>query len=241
MYDDTTKLEFSKTDITNGRELPGCHMQVTEKDTGVVMDEWVSSEESHIIEGKYAVGKTYILTEKQSRDGYATAESVEFTVADDGKIQKVSMTDDTIKVQFNKTASDTKKQLSGAKYKVYDSKGKMVYEFTTGKNAELIEGILKAGETYTFKEAQAPEHYKVAKDKKIKIKDTGKLQKLTVVDERIPEVPDTPQTGIKGKTAGMMISLISLLMALGCFACVRAKDRSKYNFKQEKKENEEND
>lgn len=241
MYDDTTKLEFSKKDITNGRELPGCHMQVTEKDTGVVMDEWVSSEESHVIEGKYAVGKTYVLTEKQPRDGYATAESVEFTVTDDGKVQKISMTDDTIKVQFNKTASDTKKQLSGAKYKVYDSKGKMVYKFTTGKNAELIEGILKAGETYTFKEVSSPKHYKVAKDKKIKIKDTGKLQKLTVVDERIPEVPDTPQTGIKGKTAGMMISLISLLMALGCFACVRAKDKSKYNFKQEKKENEEND
>lgn len=241
MYDDTTKLEFSKKDITNGRELPGCHMQVTEKDTGVIMDEWVSSEESHVIEGKYAVGKTYVLTEKQPRDGYATAESVEFTVTDDGKVQKISMTDDTIKVQFNKTASDTKKQLSGAKYKVYDSKGKMVYKFTTGKNAELIEGILKAGETYTFKEVSAPKHYKVAKDRKIRIRDTGKLQKLTVVDERILEVPDTPQTGIKGKTAGMMISLISLLMALGCFACVRAKDKSKYNLKQEKKENGEND
>lgn len=241
MYDDTTKIEFSKKDITNGRELSGCHMQVTEKDTGVVMDEWVSTEESHVIEGKYAVGKTYVLTEKQPRDGYATAESIEFTVADDGKVQKVSMTDDTIKVQFSKNASDTKKQLSGAKYKVYDSKGKKVYEFTTGKNSELIEGILKAGETYTFKEVSAPKHYKVAKDKKIRIRDTGKLQKLTVVDERIPEVPDTPQTGIKGKTAGMMISLISLLMALGCFACVRAKDKSKYNFKQEKKENEEND
>ena len=235
MYDDTTKLEFLKKDITNGRELPGCHMQVTEKDTRTVMDEWVSTEESHVIEGKYAVGKTYVLTEKQPRDGYATAESVEFTVTDDGKVQKISMTDDTIKVQFNKTASDTKKQLSGAKYKVYDSKGKMVYKFTTRKNAELIEGILKAGETYTFKEVSSPKHYKVAKDKTIKIKDTGKLQKLTVVDERIPEVPDTPQTGINGKTAGMMISLISLLMALGCFACVRTKDKSKYNFKQEKK------
>ena len=241
MYDDTTKVEFSKKDITNGRELSGCHMKVTDKDTGVVMDEWVSTEESHVIEGKYAVGKTYVLTEKQPRDGYATAASVEFTVADDGKVQKVSMTDDTIKVQFNKIASDTRKQLSGAKYKVYDSKGKKVYEFTTGKNAELIEGILKAGETYTFKEVSAPEHYKVAKDKKIRIRDTGKLQKLTVVDERIPEVADTPQTGIKGKTTGMMISLISLLMALGCFACVRAKDKSKYNLKQEKKENEEND
>ena len=240
MYDDTTKIEFSKTDITNGKELPGCHMQVTEKDTGKVMDEWVSSRQSHVIEGKYAAGKTYILTETKPRDGYATATSIEFAVADNGDIQKVNMVDDTIKVEFNKIASDTKKQLGGAKYKVYDSKGKKVYEFTTGKKAEFIEGMFKAGETYTFKEVDAPEHYKVARDKKIRIKDTGKVQKLTVTDERIPVVPDTPQTGINEKTAGMAVSLISLLLALGCFACVRAKDRSKYNFKQEKDDEEDN-
>ena len=240
MYDDTTKIEFSKTDITNGKELPGCHMQVTEKDTGKVMDEWVSSRQSHVIEGKYAVGKTYVLMETKPRDGYATATSIEFTVADDGKVQKVNMVDDTIKVEFNKIASDTKKQLGGAKYKVYDSKGKKVYEFTTGKKAEFIEGMFKAGETYTFKEVDAPEHYKVARDKKIRIKDTGKVQKLTVTDERIPVVPDTPQTSINEKTAGMAVSLISLLLALGCFACVRAKDRSKYNFKQEKDDEEDN-
>ena len=239
MYDDTTKVEFSKTDITNGKELPGCHMQVTDKDTGKVMDEWVSSEQSHVIEGKYAVGKIYVLTETKPRDGYATATSIEFAVADNGDIQKVNMVDDTIKVEFNKIASDTKKQLGGAKYKVYDSKGKKVYEFTTGKKAEFIEGMFKAGETYTFKEVDAPEHYKVAKDKKIRIKDTGKVQKLTVTDERIPMVPDTPQTGINRRAAGMAVSLISLLLALGCFACVRAKDKSKYNLKQEKKENEE--
>lgn len=240
MYDDTTKIEFSKTDITNGKELPGCHMQVTEKDTGKVMDEWVSLRQSHVIEGKYAVGKTYVLMETKPRDGYATATSIEFTVADDGKVQKVNMVDDTIKVEFNKIASDTKKQLGGAKYKVYDSNGKKVYEFTTGKKAEFIEGMFKAGETYTFKEVDAPEHYKVAKNKKIKVKDTGKVQKLTVTDERIPVVPDTPQTGINGKTAGMAVSLISLLLALGCFACVRAKDKSKYNFKKEKDDEEDN-
>lgn len=240
MYDDTTKIEFSKTDITNGKELPGCHMQVTEKDTGKVMDEWVSSRQSHVIEGKYAVGKTYVLMETKPRDGYATATSIEFTVADDGKVQKVNMVDDTIKVEFNKIASDTKKQLGGAKYKVYDSNGKKVYEFITGKKAEFIEGMFKAGETYTFKEVDAPEHYKVAKNKKIKVKDTGKVQKLTVTDERIPVVPDTPQTGINGKTAGMAVSLISLLLALGCFACVRAKDKSKYNFKKEKDDEEDN-
>ena len=76
-----------------------------------------------MIEGKYAVGKTYVLTETKPRDGYATATSIEFTVADDGKVQKAKMVDDTIKVEFNKIASDTKKQLGGAKYKVYDSKG----------------------------------------------------------------------------------------------------------------------
>lgn len=240
MYDDTTKIEFSKTDITNGKELPGCHMQVTDKDTGKVMDEWVSSEQSHVIEGKYAVGKIYVLTETKPRDGYATATSIEFAVADNGDIQKVNMVDDTIKVEFNKIASDTKKQLGGAKYKVYDSKGKKVYEFTTGKKAEFIEGMFKAGETYTFKEVDAPEHYKVAKDKKIRIKDTGKVQKLTVTDERIPVVPDTPQTGINRRAAGMAVSLISLLLALGCFACVRAKDKSKYNFKKEKDDEEDN-
>lgn len=240
MYDDTTKIEFSKTDITNGKELPGCHMQVTDKDTGKVMDEWVSSRQSHVIEGKYAVGKTYVLTETKPRDGYATATSIEFTVADDGKVQKVNMVDDTIKVEFNKIASDTKKQLGGAKYKVYDSKGKKVYEFTTGKKAEFIEGMFKAGETYKFKEVDAPEHYKVAKDKKIRIKDTGKVQKLIVTDERIPVVPDTPRTGINGRAAGMAVSLISLLLALGCFACVRAKDKSKYNFKKEKDDEEDN-
>lgn len=240
MYDDTTKVEFSKTDITNGKELPGCHMQVTDKDTGKVMDEWVSSEQSHVIEGKYAVGKTYVLTETKPRDGYATATSVEFAVADNGDIQKINMADDTIKVEFNKIASDTKKQLGGAKYKVYDSKGKKVYEFTTGKKAEFIEGMFKVGETYTFKEVDAPEHYKAARNKKIRIKDTGKVQKLTVTDERIPVVPDTPQTGINGRTAGMAVSVISLLLALGCFACVRAKDKSKYNFKKEKDDEEEN-
>lgn len=61
------RIEFSKKDIINGRELSGCHMQVTDKDTGVVMDEWVSTEESHVIEGKYAVGKTYVLTEKTTK------------------------------------------------------------------------------------------------------------------------------------------------------------------------------
>ena len=83
-------------------------------------------------------------------------------------------------------------------------------------------------------------HQSITRLQGIRIKDTGKVQKLTVTDERIPVVPDTLQTGINGKTAGMAVSLISLLLALGCFACVRAKDKSKYNFKKEKDDEEDN-
>ena len=127
--------------------------------------------------------------------------------------------DDTIKVQFNKTASDTKKQLCGAKYKVYDSKGRKVHEFTTGKNAELIEGILKAGETYTFVESKVPEHYKKAKDVKITVKDTGKVRKVKAVDERIPEVPNTPQTG--AGRYGILFALLAMLGGLTTYSCIR--------------------
>ena len=212
MEDDTTKIQFSKTSITDGKELPGCQMKVTDKETGKVMDEWTSTKNSHMVEGKYVVGKTYILSETKPADGFVTATNVEFTVQDDGSVQKVHMVDDTTKVEFSKLASDTKKQLKGAKYEVYNSKGKKVYKFTTGKKAELIEGVLKVGETYTFKEVDAPENYKVAKDVSITIKDTGKVQKLSAVDARIPVVPDTPQTGREDATVRSFVYLGGMLI-----------------------------
>ena len=69
------------------------------------MDEWVSSRQSHMIEGKYDVGKTYVLTEKKTRDGYAKATRIEFTVADDCKVQHEKMVDVKIKVELTKLAS----------------------------------------------------------------------------------------------------------------------------------------
>ena len=215
MYDDSTKIEFSKTSITGADEIPGCELEVIDKETEIVMDKWTSTEYTHIVEGKYVVGKTYILSEKKAADGFTTATDIEFTIEDNGDIQKVEMKDDTTKVEFSKKASDTKKQLKGAKYKVFDSKGKEVYSFTTGKKAELIEGVFKVGETYTFKEIKAPKNYKLAEDKTITIKDTGKVQKLSAVDIKIPTVPDTPQTGfdkriVYGVEAVLLVCLLYL-------------------------------
>ncbi|MCR5836377.1 MAG: hypothetical protein K6G88_07715 [Lachnospiraceae bacterium] len=228
MEDDTTKLEFSKVSITDGVELPGCKLKVTDKETGEVIDKWTSTEATHVVEGKYVANKTYILSETKPADGFATATDVEFTVKDDGTIQKVKMTDDTTKIEFSKFASDTKKQLEGAKYEVYDSKGKKVYKFTTGKKAELIEGVLKVGETYTFKEVDAPENYKLADDVKIKVKDTGKVQKLKAVDARIPVVPDTPQTGIYNNCLKVALIALFALMLMICWSCLHINRKGKH-------------
>lgn len=92
-----TKVEVSKTDITNGKELPGAKLTVYEKDdTKKVIDSWVSETKPHLIEG-LETGKTYILEEISAPKGYEVAEKVEFTVEDNGKIQKVEMKDAPVK------------------------------------------------------------------------------------------------------------------------------------------------
>lgn len=80
-----TEMIFSKQDFTTGKELEGAHMSVTEKETGKVIDEWVSTKEPHQI--KYLVeGKEYILTEKIAPKEYEIAESIIFTAKDGNKI-----------------------------------------------------------------------------------------------------------------------------------------------------------
>ena len=223
MYDDTTKIVLSKTSITDSTEIEGCQLTITRKADGSVIEEWTSGKEAHLVEGKLVVGETYTLTEKRPADGYTTADSIDFVIQDTGEVQKVWMKDDTTKIRFRKEASDTKKQLPGARYHVYDSSGKKVYAFTTkAKKAETIEGVLKVGETYTFVEKKAPKNYEKAVDVTITVKDTGKVQKLKAVDRRkdgkiITKTPrDFPGggSGLSPKTGYMVLMLmLALLMA----------------------------
>lgn len=87
-----TEMYFSKQDLTNGKELEGATITVTDKETGKVIDEWVSKKDPHVI--KYLVeGKEYIMSEKLAPKGYEYAESITF-IAEDGK--KIVMNDKPI-------------------------------------------------------------------------------------------------------------------------------------------------
>ena len=211
MIDDTTKVEISKTEIAGSEEIPGCELEITEKDTDTVIESWTSTKDKHIIEQKLVVGKTYILTEKRPADGYVTADSIEFTIEDSGEIQSVQMQDDTTKIRLIKLAGDTGQGLQGAEFEVYDSNNKKVMSFTSKEEGCDIIGKLNVGETYTFKEIEAPKGYKLAEPVKYTVKDTGEVQKVSVTDKKTP-IPGVPQTG--GTTP--LVAAVILLSLLGC-------------------------
>ena len=93
MKDEITKVDISKVDATTGKELEGAKMTLTDKETGEVIDSWVSTKEPHRILG-LIVNKTYILHEEIAPEGYLVASDTEFTVADTGEVQKVVMVDE---------------------------------------------------------------------------------------------------------------------------------------------------
>ncbi|WP_124098220.1 SpaA isopeptide-forming pilin-related protein [Ruminococcus sp. Marseille-P6503] len=90
MIDEATKVEISKKDITGDDELPGATLQVIDKD-GNVIEEWVSTEEAHYIEGVLIAGETYTLKETIAPNGYALTSDIEFTVNADGSVTYVVM------------------------------------------------------------------------------------------------------------------------------------------------------
>ena len=183
--DEPTTVEFTKTSLTDGKEIEGAKLKVTDE-SGNTVDEWTSGKEPHIIK-ELTAGKKYTMTETLPADGYVTAESITFTVEDTSEVQKVEMKDDVTKVQISKT-DISGKELPGAKLTILDKDGKTVESWTSEEKPHYIE-MLPIGE-YTLREETAPDGYLVAEDVKFTVKDTGEIQKVVMKDEAKPE--ETP-------------------------------------------------
>ena len=177
MKDAYTKVQISKTDMVTKEEIPGAHLYIFDKN-GETVAKWTSSKESHMIE-RLKPGR-YTLREELAPEGYIRAEDVKFTVEETGEIQKVAMVDDYTKVQISKTDMVTKKELPGAKLTVFDSDGKKIESWTSGKEPHMI-NKLKPGK-YTLREVTAPNGYEVAEDVTFTVRETGEIQKVAMVD-----------------------------------------------------------
>ena len=155
---DTTFVEYSKTDITGEKELEGAKLKVLDKDENVI-DSWTSTDKTHKIEGLVA-GKSYILREEIAPKGFVRATNIEFKVENTKEIQKVTMIDKVVDMTKNNIAGD---EVEGAKMQVFDKEGNIVDEWTSGKEAHKISNLVE-GEKYTLHEETAPDGYVVATD-----------------------------------------------------------------------------
>lgn len=214
--DEPTVFEFTKTSLTDGKEVEGAKLTVTDEN-GEVVDEWVSGKEPHIIK-ELVVGQTYTMTEVLPAPGYVTAESIQFTVEDTAEVQKIEMKDDVTKVEISKT-DIAGKELPGAKLTILDENGEVVESWTSTEEPHYIE-MLSIGK-YTLHEESAPEGYLIAEDVEFEVKDTGEIQKVVMKDEaepeETPETPETPQntSAIDAPKTGDNTSIMALVLSCG--------------------------
>ena len=212
--DEPTVFEFTKTSLTDGKEVEGAKLTVTDEN-GEVVDEWVSGKEPHIIK-ELVVGQTYTMTEVLPAPGYVTAESIQFTVEDIAEVQKIEMKDDVTKVEISKT-DIAGEELPGAKLTILDENGEVVESWTSTEEPHYIE-MLPIGK-YTLHEESAPEGYLVAEDVAFEVKDTGEIQKVVMKDEaepeEIPETPETPTTTVDAPKTGDNTPIVALMISCG--------------------------
>ena len=181
MYDDTTKVSISKTDITTGSALAGATLQIIDQNDNVI-EEWVSTEEAHLIEAVLTAGETYTLRETSAPAGYVIAEDVSFAVNSDGSVTHVEMQDDTTKVSISKTDITGEKELAGAALEVRDANDNVIDAWVSDGTAHQINGVLVAGATYTLHEVSAPNGYVVAEDVTFTINQDGSVNMVSMVD-----------------------------------------------------------
>ena len=186
---DTTLVEFSKTDITGDKELPGAKLQVIDED-GNIIDEWTSTESTHKIEG-LKVGSEYTLKEEIAPDGYVISNEVKFTIKDTNEIQKVNMKDKIVSMSKVDIGGE---EIEGAKLQVFDKNNNLIDEWTSTKEPHKIKN-LKENETYRLHEEIAPDGYVKATDIEFTVSDKKENEHIELIDK----VVEISKEDISGK------------------------------------------
>ena len=201
--DSLTEVKISKTDIADGKELEGAHIQIIDEDEKVV-EEWDSTKEAHTVTG-LTTDKTYTLRETVAPEGYTIASDTTFTIDKNGNVTStgtvtsdgVVLVEDTMtSVKVSKVDIADGKELEGAHIQIIDENSIAVAEWTSTKTPHTVKG-LTTGKTYTLRETVAPEGYTVASDTTFTIDKNGKVTSTgTVTSDGVILIEDD-KTSVK--------------------------------------------
>ena len=219
-------VEITKTDITNGNELDGAELEVTDED-GNTIDKWTSTKEPHKVKG-LEEGKTYILKETTAPYGYEITEEIKFTVTTDKETQKIEMKDMPIlkNVKVIKIDTETKEVIKDKFiFAIYEDPEctKLIKEVkSNSEDGTALFEELRYG-TYYIKEIKAPKDYELSnKVVKVEINDKGIFVDDTQVEENENTIEFTfenkkievPKTGVESKIKLFAGSIILSLLGI---------------------------
>ena len=136
----TTELDISKTDVTGEKEIEGAELTIVDKDNNII-DNWISTTESHKIEG-LTVDETYTLIEEIASNGIVTANSIDFTVTNTAEVQKVIMKDKAVGI----TKTDINGNfVKGAELQITNDRTKQIVDkWITGQHLFDVTDEMKA-------------------------------------------------------------------------------------------------
>ena len=188
-----TSVKISKVDIANGEELEGATIQLIDKETGEVVEEWTSTNKAHEVTG-LTTGKTYILRETVAPEGYGITSDTTFELKEDGSIdtekttttvseEGVLLVEDTRRIDFivNKVSATDDHELYDTILSVYEitDEGEVLVDSWTSRWKEVHNFGLKlsCGKSYILREDKATGGYhKIPGDILFNVTADGKIQ-----------------------------------------------------------------
>ena len=173
VYNKPTEVWFTKTDWATSEEVEGALCQLMDEDGNILTDalgnpmEWISTKEPKKFIGILEAGKTYRYHEELAPEGYGYSADVEFTVSEDGVIDRVIMQDKPTVIIFTKEDFGGN-EIPGAACELKrvndDGTTTVIDSWISGTQPHKLSGTLTGNTTYIYHEAQAPEGYNISED-----------------------------------------------------------------------------